>query len=365
MEITAAVLRTRHAPLSVECLELDAPRRGEVLVEMKASGVCHSDWHCVTGDSAIRLPAVLGHEGSGVISALGPEVEGLAIGDHVALSWIPNCGRCRECTRSLRHLCSTFLETLWDGTMLDGTRRMRDTDGHPVDHLSALSTWSTHAVVPAISCIRMPEVPFEISALIGCGVTTGVGAALNKADVQPGTTVVVFGGGGVGLSIVMGAAVAGAETIIVVDREPHKKELAGRLGATHFLLADNAPDAIDEITSGNGCDYAFDAVGHPEVEEQLLAVLGRHGLAVLVGLPGPGARFSVDPVELIRAEKRLTGSIFGSADTARDFVSYAELYLEGRLPLDDLITQRYSLEQINEAGADMLSGRLGRGVIVF
>ncbi len=365
MQIEAAVLRACNMPLSVETLDLDEPKAGEVLVEMKASGVCHSDWHCVTGDSAIRLPAVLGHEGSGVVRSLGPDVSGLAVGDHVALSWIPNCGRCRDCMRSMRHLCSTYLEPLWDGTMLDGTRRLHDHQGNDVDHLSALSTWSTHAVVPAISCVRMPEVPFEISALIGCGVTTGVGAALNKADVQPGSSVVVFGAGGVGLSIVMGAVVAEATQIIVVDRQPDKELLARQLGATDFILSDGAPEAIEDLTAGQGCDFAFDAVGHPAVEELLLSVLGRNGLAVLVGLPGPGTRFTVDPVEFIRAEKRLTGSIFGSADTARDFVAYAELYRCGQLPLDNLITDRYSLDQVNEACADMLSGTVGRGVIVF
>lgn len=365
MKIEAAVLRELHAPLSVETLTLDSPRSGEVLVEMKASGVCHSDWHCVTGDSTVALPLVLGHEGSGVVAEVGPDVEDLAVGDHVALSWIPHCGNCYECRRGATHLCATYLEVLWSGTMLDGTRRLTDVNGSPVDHLSALSTWSTHSVVPAISCIKMPDVPYEISALIGCGVTTGVGSVLNKAKVTAGSSVVVFGAGGVGLSIIMAAAHAGASTIIAVDRQQDKAELAQSFGATHFLSDTDPVDAIRELTRGRGCDYAFDAVGHIAIEAQLNRCLARLGTAVLVGIPPSGATFEVDPTEFIREEKVLTGSIFGSAHTHRDFLTYAQLYLDGALPLDRLITARYELADINVACANMLEGRSGRGVIVF
>ena len=368
VQIDAAVLRAVNAPLSVESVELAAPRAGEVLIEMKAAGVCHSDWHCVTGDSEIDLPAVLGHEGSGVVRRLGPGVENLGVGDHVALSWIPACGVCVECVRDRRHLCQTHLRNLWAGLMLDGTRRMTDTAGEPLFHLAAISTWATHSVVPAISCVRMPDVPFEISALIGCGVTTGVGAVLNKAGILPGMSVAVFGAGGVGLSTVMGAVVARADPIIVVDRAQEKEVIARSFGATDVVITDDlvaAVDAIRTATGGRGADVVFDAVGLASIEAHLLRALAPAGMAVLVGIPASGTRFDVEASEFIRQEKVLTGSIFGSADTARDFVRYAELYRQGRLPLDRLVTGRYRLDEINDACAAMLSGSAGRSVIVF
>ncbi|MEM7091692.1 MAG: Zn-dependent alcohol dehydrogenase [Actinomycetota bacterium] len=368
MKIEAAVLRATNTPLSVEPLELASPGAGEVLVEMKASGVCHSDWHVVTGDSVVDLPVVLGHEGSGVVAELGPGVDDLAVGDHVALSWIPFCDDCRACEHGHTHLCQTYLPSLWSGTMLDGTRRLADAAGDPVHHLSAISTWATHSVVPAVSCVKMPDVPYEISALIGCGVTTGVGAALNKAKIQPGSSVAVYGAGGVGLSIVMGAVLSGASTIIVIDLNADKEALARSFGATHFVVTGDGIDpvvAVREITDGIGTDYAFDAVGHTGIETQLIATIAQFGTAVMVGFPKSGSTFDIDPAHIIRDEKVLTGSIFGSAHTHRDFVRYAELYAEGRLPLDRLVTGRYDLAQINDACEAMLTGMTGRGVLVF
>lgn len=368
MQIRGAVLRSCDTPLVVETLELEPPRTGEVLIEMKASGVCHSDWHVVTGDSVVDLPVVLGHEGSGVVVELGPGVEGLSVGDHVALSWIPFCGECRACRHGHPNLCAVHLPALWAGTMLDGTRRLRDAAGAEVYHLSAISTWATHSVVPAVSCVLMPDVPFEVSALIGCGVTTGVGAALNKARVHPGSTVAVYGGGGVGLSIVMGAVLSGAAKIIVIDRNPAKESLARSFGATHFVSTDDGTDpvgAVRELTAGVGADYAFDAVGHTGIESQLIDTVAAFGTAVLVGIPKAGSTFAVDPAAVLREEKTLTGSIFGSAHTHRDFAHYAELFLAGKLPIDRLVTGRYDLEQVNDACAEMLTGAAGRGVIVF
>lgn len=364
MEITAAVLRDVGAALSVETLQLDPPGPGEVLVDMKASGVCHSDWHVVTGDSKVDLPVVLGHEGSGLVAEVGPGVDHLAVGDHVALSWIPYCGECRVCAAGRTHLCATFQRPLWAGTMLDGTRRLRDAEGREVSHLSAISTWSTHSVVPAISCVPMPDIPFEISALIGCGVTTGVGAALNKADVRPGSTTVIIGAGGVGLSIAMGAAYAGASTIVVADANPAKQQMALDMGATHFFVGDPA-GLVDELTDGFGADTAFDAVGLTSIQSRLIDLLAPGGIAVLVGLPAQGATFDVDPQVVIRGERIITGSIFGSAATHRDFARYADLYLDGQLPLDRLVTQRYRLDQVNDACASMLSGTQGRGVLML
>ncbi|MEM7285656.1 MAG: Zn-dependent alcohol dehydrogenase [Actinomycetota bacterium] len=368
MRIEGAVLRELRTPLRIETLDLAAPREGEVLVEMRASGVCHSDWHVVTGDSVVELPVVLGHEGSGVIAELGPAVTGLEVGDHVALSWIPCCRACRPCRAGRPHLCQVHLPALWSGRMLDGTRRLSDTSGAEVFHLSALSTWATHTVVPAISCVPMPDVPFEISAVIGCGVTTGVGAALNRAQIEEGSSVAIFGAGGVGLSILMGAVLAGASQIIVVDRNADKEVLARGLGATDFVAVEPRTDpvaALRHLTDGVGVEYAFDAVGDTEIETQLIAALAQYGTAVLVGFPRAGDTFSLDPADVIRDEKTVTGSIFGSADTHRDFVAYAELYQQGLLPLDRLITERYGLAEINQACDALLTGRTGRGVIVY
>ncbi len=365
MRVEAAVLHATNSPLSIETLELSSPSVGEVVVEMRAAGVCHSDWHVVTGDSAVDLPVVLGHEGSGVVVELGQGVDGLVIGDHVALSWIPFCGSCRACQHGHTNLCQIYLPALWAGTMLDGTVRLTDSNGDAVRHLSALSTWSTHAVVPAISCVRMPDVPFEISALIGCGVTTGVGAALNKAKIAPGSSVVVYGAGGVGLSIVMGAVLSGARRVIVIDVNADKEGLARSFGATDFVATGDPVSAIRDLTDGVGADYAFDAVGHTGIEAQLLASVAQFGTAVMVGFPKAGSTFEIDPAHIIRDEKILTGSIFGSAHTNRDFVGYANLFLEGRLPLDRLVTGRYPLSAVNEACADMLHGATGRNVLVF
>lgn len=368
MQIDAAVLRHTNTPLTIEKLELGEPQAGEVLIEMRAAGVCHSDWHAVTGHAAVDLPVVLGHEGSGVVADLGPAVDGLSVGDHVGLSWLPYCGTCRPCRHNHTNLCQTYLPALWAGTLLDGTRRLTDAESRSVHHTSALSTWSTHAVVPAISCVKMPDVPYEISALIGCAVTTGVGAAINKAKVRPGSTVAVFGGGGVGLSIVMGAAYSGATRIVVVDLNAGKEQLALSLGATHFVAVDDGIDPVEvirDLTGGVGADYAFDAVGRTGVQAQVVASIAQSGTAVLVGLPPAGARLEVDPTEITRNEKTLTGSIFGSAHTHRDFVAYARLYADGLLPIDRLITDRYKLAEVNDACRQMLTGSAGRVVIQY
>ena len=367
MKINAAVLRKTGAKISVEELELESPRTAEVLVELKAAGICHSDYHVVTGDAGHELPVVLGHEGAGIIKEIGEGVSNLKVGDHVALSWIPFCGSCYLCMHGKTNLCKAYTGPLWKGTMFDGTTRLKDSSGASIRHLSSLACWATYAVVPEQSCVPIPEdLPMDVASIIGCAVTTGVGAALNKARVLPGSSVVVYGAGGVGLSVVMGVKLAGASKIIVVDISDSKKELAEGFGATHFFLSEKGTlEQIHNITDEIGADYAFEAVGNTDLETQLIDTIRPGGTAVMIGFPASGEKIQVNPAEIIRDEKVLTGSIYGSAHTKRDFVKYGELCLKGKLPVDRLITRTCSLEQINEACKEMLNGDEGRIIINF
>ena len=305
MKINAAVLRKTGAEISVEELELESPRTAEVLVELKASGICHSDYHVVTGDAGHELPVVLGHEGAGIVKEIGEGVSTLKAGDHVALSWIPFCGSCYLCMHGKTNLCKAYIGSLWEGTMFDGTTRLRDSSGASIRHLSSLACWATHAVVSEQSCVPIPgELPMDVASIIGCAVTTGVGAALNKARVSPGSSVVVYGAGGVGLSVVMGAKLAGAAKIIVVDISDSKKDLAESFGATHFALSDQGTlDEILAITDGLGADYVFEAVGKTDLESKLVDTIRPGGTAVMIGFPASGEKFQVNPAEIIRDEK--------------------------------------------------------------
>ena len=367
MKINAAVLRKTGAEISVEELELGSPRSAEVLVELKASGICHSDYHVVTGDAGHELPVVLGHEGAGIVKEIGAGVSTLKAGDHVALSWIPFCGSCYLCMHGKTNLCKAYTGPLWEGTMFDGTTRLTDSSGASIRHLSSLACWATHAVVPEQSCVPIPvDLPLDVASIIGCAVTTGVGAALNKASVLPGSSVVVYGAGGVGLSVVMGAKLAGAAKIIVVDISDSKKDLAKSFGATHFVLSEKGTlDEIKAFTDGIGADYAFEAVGNTERETRLMDTMRPGGTAVMIGFPASGEKFQVNPAEIIRDEKVLTGSIYGTAHTKRDFVKFGDLCMNGKLPVDRLITSTCSLEQINEACKEMLDGVEGRIIINF
>ena len=366
MKVKAAVFYGEGIPFKVEELDLTEPQQGEVLVKMAAAGVCHSDWHLMTGATKHPLPVVPGHEGAGVVQAVGMGVTLLGPGDHVALNWAPNCGHCFYCLRDRPSLCSTYVGPVWAGTMMDGTTRLSK-DGQPVYHFSALACFADYVVVPQECCVRLDtDIPLEVAALIGCAVTTGVGAVLNTAVVEPGSSVVVFGAGGVGLNIIMGAKLAGASRIIAVDTNETKGDLAKSFGATHVIIArPDTNDSIRNLTEGRGADYVFEAVGLPSVQEQCLDAVRPGGMVVYVGLSPMGSSTNLPGSIIARQEKTVTGSYYGSANTARDFPKYAELYKQGLLDLDSLISKRYTLEHINEAYAAMLQGEIGRGVIVF
>ncbi|NOZ71771.1 MAG: Zn-dependent alcohol dehydrogenase [Chloroflexi bacterium] len=366
MRIKAAVLHQIGSPFEIETLDLEEPHAGEVLVKIKAAGVCHSDWYLQTGDTKHPLPVVPGHEGSGIVESVGEGVSRVKPGDHVVLNWAPSCGECYYCLHDRPSLCTTYVGPLWAGTMLDGTTRL-SYKGEPVYHFSGVSCFADYVVVPEISCVSVaPDIRLEVGALVGCAVTTGVGAVLNTAQVKPGSSVAVFGTGGVGLNIVMGAKLAGAAQIIAVDKAQAKEKIAREFGATTFLLAGtDTVEAIRDLTEGRGADYVFEAIGIPAVQEQCLAAVRPGGIVVLVGVAPMGSSTNLPGSIITRQEKTVTGSYYGTANTLRDFPLYLDLYQRRLLDLDRLVSKTYTLEQINEAFADMLSGKNARGVILF
>lgn len=367
MQIRAAVLERPNTPFVIETLTLDDPRDGEVRVRITASGVCHSDYHLVTGDTRHPLPVVCGHEGAGVVEAVGHGVTRVQVGDHVTLSWTPDCGECFYCTRGQPNLCETYTEPIWNGVMLDGTTRLHRANGDPVYAYCGLATFAEYAVVPEQSCVPVRrDVPLEAAALVGCAVATGVGAVLYTANVTSGDSVVVLGCGGVGLNCIQGAALAGAGRIIAVDVNPAKMALARTFGATDTLLSSaTVADEIRALTDGRGADYAFEAVGLPSLQELALEAIRPGGMAVLAGLSPMGTATNLPGAVLTRTEKTVKGSYYGSVNPQRDFPHFIDLYAQGRLKLDELISRAYRLDEINEAFASMLTGEVARGIIRF
>jgi NDMA-dependent alcohol dehydrogenase len=366
MKIKAALLVETGKPFEIEELTLDAPRDGEVLVRIAASGVCHSDYHVMTGTTKHPLPCVCGHEGAGVVEAVGPNVTRARIGDHVVLSWAPDCGECFYCQHGKPNLCDTFVGPIWAGTMLDGTPRL-SWRGQPVYHYCGLASFAEYAVVPQESCIPIrKDVPLEVASLVGCAVATGVGAAIYTAGVRPGESVVVYGCGGIGLNILQGAALCGASTIIAVDSNPMKMEIARDFDATHTLMADqHTVQAVRDLTGGRGADHVFEAVGVPAVQEAALEAVRPGGTLTLVGLSPMGSGTNLPGAIITRQEKVIKGSYYGTVNPSRDFPLLIDLYMAGKLKLDHLISNRYPLESINTAYEAMLGGGVARGVIVF
>jgi Zn-dependent alcohol dehydrogenase len=366
VRIRGAVLAAPGGSLEVQELELAPPKAGEVLVRLHASGVCHSDQNAIDGTAPARCPTVLGHEGAGVVEQVGAGVTRVRPGDHVALSWAPSCGWCPECLRELPQLCSTAWPALAEGTLLDGTTRL-SRDDEPVYHYSFISSFADACVVPERSCVRISaDVPFAIAGLVGCAVTTGVGAVWRTAGVHPGDRVAVVGCGGVGLSAILGAAAAGAGTIVGVDPVPAKLDLARELGATDGVVwagsAEATAAAVEEV-SGGGVDYAIEASGR--IEAMLAAFLATraHGAAILVGIPPADAILPLPALSIPRLERRVLGSIYGSSRPERDFPLTLELYRRGRLPLDRLVTHRLPLDEIGRAFELMRSGEAVRVVL--
>jgi S-(hydroxymethyl)glutathione dehydrogenase/alcohol dehydrogenase len=362
----AAVLERPGVATRIEELTLDEPRAGEVLVRMAASGVCHSDLHVRDGDWERPGPIVLGHEGAGYVEALGQGVEGLRPGELVALSWYAPCLRCRGCLSGRQWLCSESPSVRHK--MTDGTSRIHRSDGEDVYTYLSIGTFSERSVVPETAAVPMPDgTPPEVAALIGCCVTTGVGAVLKTANVPDGSSVLVVGLGGVGLSIVMGAVLAGADRVVAVDRLAAKLELARELGATHAIRAGEDPGstaaAIKAACGPDRPDFAFEAIGLPVTIELAISVLPPGGTAVLVGLTPFGARASLEVFPFVDGSRRILGSNYGSAEAAIDFPRYAEDFLAGRLPIDRLIDRRLRIDELEDAFERMRRGEHVRQVV--
>jgi S-(hydroxymethyl)glutathione dehydrogenase/alcohol dehydrogenase len=364
----AAVLREIDRPLEIEELEIAEPGPGEVLVRLGASGVCHSDLHVFKGEwAAVRRPIVLGHEGAGTVEAVGEGVTRVALGEHVALSWLPSCGSCRHCLAGDPQRCLYAPETVFQGLMFDGTSRLRRGD-EQIRSMLTVGSLGEHTVVPEIGAVPIdPSIPLDRAALVGCAVATGFGAAVNTARVRPGASSAVIGCGGVGVSVLQGCAAVSANPIIAIDTNPAKLALATGFGATHTIDASqhDPVKAVLEITGGLGVDFAFEAIGLEATIEQSMAMLGNGGSAVMVGMPPDGVKVKIDPNVMTSAEHRLLGCNYGSCNPGIDFPRILGLYREGRLDLDSMISCRLSLEEVNDAFAAMIAGDVVRSVIVY
>ena len=361
----AAVLYEAGQPMVIEDVELEEPKAQEVLVKIGAAGICRSDRHFMHGDAPIAMPVVLGHEGAGTVERVGPGVTSVQPGDQVILSFVPACGRCKSCLEGHSNLCDNHAAS--GPNMYDGTRRLHKGDQY-IYHMGKVACFAEYAVVPEMGCIRVGgTIPMDKAAMIGCCVPTGVGAVVYSAKVQPGSTVAVVGCGGVGLNVIMGANLVNASKIIAVDILESQLEFAMKFGATHSVNAsDRDPVAqVKELTGGKGADYTFEAFGSVDTIKDAYDMCAKRGTATIVGIAPVGAEAPINATDLVRNEKTLRGTYYGSARSQTDFPTMVDLYLSGKLNLDDLVVRHYSLDQINEAYGDMDKGEVGRGAIVF
>jgi S-(hydroxymethyl)glutathione dehydrogenase / alcohol dehydrogenase len=367
MKARAAVLFEVGKRLTIEDVEVEQPHAGEVLIRMAAGGVCHSDLHAMTGHLVAALPAVLGHEGAGVVADVGPGVTSVKPGDHVIPLWRLSCGHCEYCSDGRPALCNAGMQVRMSGRLLDGTTRFR-LGGQEIKHFAGVSTFSEYSVVPEGAVLKIPDdLPLDRAALLGCAVITGVGAVINCAKVRPGSSVVVFGTGGVGLNAVQGARLAGAEKIIAVDLVDRKLEFARQFGATHTVNA-AAGDPVAQVralTGGRGVDYAFEVIGLPKTMRQAYDCLAKRGTAVVVGVAPMTMEVAVPVMSLVYEERVLTGSVYGSSRPRLDIPRLIDLYRSGKLLLDELLTRTYPFEQINEAYAALERGEVARSVVRF
>jgi S-(hydroxymethyl)glutathione dehydrogenase/alcohol dehydrogenase len=359
-----AAVSLEQGKYTVEEITLDPPKAGELKIRMAACGVCMSDLSVIKGVIPLPKPIVLGHEGAGVVEELGEGVTGFEVGDHVVLSFTPACGECPSCIRQEPQFCSTGQP---DGMMLDGTTRVKMGDT-PLGVMQFLGCMGEYAVVPAISAVKIDKgIPLDKAALVGCGVMTGVGAALNTARVTPGSRVAVFGCGGIGLSIIQGARIAGAAQIIAVDLADNKLEMAKKFGATHTV---NGGDGLavmkcKELTSGEGPDFTFEAVGVPQLMVDSYTAARRGGTATIVGVASLMDSMAINALLISMEGKTIKGSYYGDANVYHDFPMILNLYQTGLLNLDDMVTNTYSIDEAPQAIQDLENGVNARGVIVF
>ena len=362
----AVICREVGQPVVVETVSVEPPRHGEVTIKLAACGVCHSDLSATNGTRPLPPPVVLGHEGAGEIVAVGEGVSHFALGDHVLSSFVSMCGKCRWCQTGRPQLCDQAAKAGF--TLPDGTTRFKDAAGQALNIFSGCGVMAEYATLHVDNVVRIDAaMPLDKAALIGCGVMTGVGAAVNTAKVEPGSATVVFGCGGVGLNAIQGCAIAGARIIVAVDTADAKLDLAKQFGATHTLNAkneENVVKALKKLTEG-GADYAFECVGLGDIAAQAYGCLRKGGTAVVVGVAAPKDTTTIRTATLTFEEKTLKGSYFGSARPQQDFPRLIGLYRSGRLKLDELITRTYGIDEAPQAFADLAAGRNARGVILF
>jgi S-(hydroxymethyl)glutathione dehydrogenase/alcohol dehydrogenase len=364
MKTTAALFTEQGRPLEVAEIDIEDPGPGDVLVRMVAVGLCGSDLHVIRGEWPRPTPMILGHEGAGIVEAVGSEVTSVAPGDHVVLSWAPACGECGPCLRGRPAACLQLRAAMGAGTLVDGTTRL-SRDGETVYRMTSVGALAEHVLLPAPAILPLPEgMLLTDAALLGCAALTGVGAVLNAAHLEAGSSALVIGAGGVGQFIVQGAVVAGASTIIVVDPFADRRQRAAELGATHALAPDELAPLMQSLFP-EGVDYAFEAVGRPELETEALRWTRAGGTAVLVGLPPTGAKMEIDPFEFAAREKTLTGSIYGSEDPAQALPALLERVRTGEIALHSLLGPTFPLERVNEAIDATLNGEPGRVLISF
>jgi S-(hydroxymethyl)glutathione dehydrogenase/alcohol dehydrogenase len=369
MKVKAAVAHAPGKPLSIEDIDLDGPRAGEVLIEIKATGVCHTDAYTLSGaDPEGLFPSVLGHEGAGVVVEVGAGVTSLAKGDHVIPLYVPECRQCSYCTSGKTNLCQAIRATQGAGKLPDGTMRF-SAGGKPLFHYMGTSTFAQYTVVPEIAVAKIREdAPFDKVCYIGCGVTTGIGAVINTAKVAPGDNVVVFGLGGIGLNVVQGARMAGANMIVGVDLNPARKALGEKFGMTHFVNPTEVEgDLVPYLVNltGGGADYSFECVGNVKVMRQALECCHKGwGTSVIIGVAGAGEEIATRPFQLVTG-RVWKGTAFGGAKGRTDVPKIVDWYMNGKINIDDLITHTMPLEKINDAFELMHHGESIRSVVVF
>ncbi len=368
----AAIIRTAPSDLEVVDIEVEDPRQGEIRVKMVAAGLCHSDYHLVSGDSAPgHLPMVLGHEGTGIVETVGPDTPGWEVGDAVVFTWIPSCGKCRWCSIGMTNLCDRG-QFIMAGHRFDDpdSFRFHLPDGTGVGQMCQLGTFAEHTLVSVDSAIKLPPgADLETLWLLGCGVGTGWGSAVYAAETEPGDTVIVMGIGGIGINAVQGARHAGATTVIAVDPVEFKREKALELGATHaFASIDEAAEFARSVTNGQGADRTIVTVGRVEGVHvaQAVAAIRKAGVVVITGIaPDSESSIPISPLEFVRFQKRIQGTIYGHANPRADVPRQMQMYEAGQLKLDELITRTYTLDEINEGYADLEAGKNIRGGIIF
>jgi S-(hydroxymethyl)glutathione dehydrogenase/alcohol dehydrogenase len=369
MKTRAAVARKAGAPLSLETVDLDGPRAGEVLVEIKATGICHTDEYTLSGaDPEGLFPAILGHEGAGVVVDVGPGVTSLAKGDHVIPLYTPECRQCEYCLSRKTNLCVAIRATQGRGLMPDGTSRF-SCGSEPVFHYMGTSTFANFTVLPEIALAKIrPDAPFDKVCYIGCGVTTGIGAVINTARAESGCRAVVFGLGGIGLNVIQGLRMVGADQIVGVDLNPRRKEMAEKFGMTHFVnpaevQGDLVPYLVD-LTKG-GADYSFECIGNVKVMRQALECAHRGwGKSIIIGVAGAGQEIATRPFQLVTGRTWM-GTAFGGARGRTDVPRIVDWYMDGKINIDDLITHVLPFEQINDGFELMRRGESIRSVVVY